>query len=225
MTQRHTAPFLALFAGLALLPLSACAGLNPAQAVIQEIAARLQALARQDGIASDPQRLYHRIREILLPRVDHKRVSALVLGRAWRKASTAQRRAFAEQFEHLLVRTYAHALHEAGAWRLRFLPSRFDPGERRAWVRTQLLRDGGEPLRVDYRLARQGQDWRVYEVQIEGVSLITNYRSSFSRILRREGMNGLIHRLAERNATAEAGGRGARKSASLSLPGTSPPSG
>lgn len=175
--------------------------LSGPQQVIRNTSERLRATLIEDRqrLTDDPAYLYRMADEVFLPHVDMARVSSLVLGKHWRKATPEQKQAFAEQFKRMLVRTYATALHELGDWEVRFPPLRMQPGEKRVLVQTQLIRTGAQPVAVDYSMYRKDGHWLAYDVKIEGVSLVTNYRSSFSRLIRQKGIGGLIEELAARN--------------------------
>jgi phospholipid transport system substrate-binding protein len=191
----------ALF-GLGWLAASAAAeGLAEPQQVIRDTSQRLRTILLEDRqqLTDDPTYLYRLADEVFLPHVDMGRVSSLVLGKHWRKATPAQKRAFAEQFKHMLVRTYATALRELGDWEIRFLPLRMQPGEKRVVVQTMVSRPGGPPVAIDYRMYLSDDSWRAYDVKIEGISLITNYRSNFASLIRQKGIGGLIEELDARN--------------------------
>lgn len=183
------------------LPRAVAGELPEPQRVIQETAVRLQEVLREerDRLIHDPGYVYRLAGEVFLPHVDMYRVSSLVLGRHWRTATAAQKRAFAREFERLLVRTYATALRELGDWEIEFLRLRMKPGTGNVLVRSRLIRAGAPPVAVDYRMYRKDGSWLAYDVKIEGVSLITNYRSSFSRLIRQKGIGALIGELAARN--------------------------
>jgi phospholipid transport system substrate-binding protein len=195
--------------GFALLAVLALSGprvgaeeLNAAQRVILEVSDRVQTVLVESGerLASDPDYVYELVDEVLLPHVDMERVSSLILGRHWRQATPEQRQGFMREFKRMLVRTYATALHEVDAWEIRFPPSRGEPRESGFLVQTQLVRAGAQPVAVDYQMHLRDGRWRAYDVKIEGISLITNYRSSFARLIQTRGMDGLIDELAQTNA-------------------------
>jgi len=194
------ASLLVLF-GLWLSPVLAGAQDGPQQ-VIQETAGRLQQALKKDRqrLRNNPDYAYRLADRIFLPHVDMHRVSSLALGKHWRKASAAQKRAFSEEFKKLLVRTYATALREMGEWELELLPLRMKPGDKKVQVQSKLIRPGAQPVAMDYTMYRKGGKWLAYDVKIEGISLVTNYRSSFSRLIRQKGIDGLIAELAARNA-------------------------
>lgn len=195
-----------LFGGLLVLfglwlPQAGATGLSEPQQVIQKTAQRLQQALREDRqrLIDDPGYIYRMVDQVLLPHVDMSRVSSLVLGRHWRKATAAQKQAFAEEFKRLLVRTYATALRELGDWRIEFPPLRMNPDAESVLVQSRMIRSGAQPLAMDYRMYCKDGKWLAYDVKIEGISLITNYRSSFSRLIRQKGIGGLIEELAARN--------------------------
>jgi len=156
-----------------------------------------------DRIEGDPRAVFGLVGEIVLPHFDFEIMSRLVLARNWRSASPEQRERFTEEFRRLLIRTYANALAEyTGQEDVRFPPQRIDPGRERVTVKTEIVRPSGPAIPVNYALRRTGGDWQVFDVDIEGVSLVQNYRSQFDGVVRREGVDGLIERLAERNREA-----------------------
>jgi phospholipid transport system substrate-binding protein len=144
--------------------------------------------------------------EIVGSRVDFSRVSSLVLGKYWGRATPEQREAFSREFKRLLVRTYATTFLELEDWEIRFLTFPPGAGDTDVTVRTEVIHPAGPPVGVVYRLRRDQDGWKAYDVVIEGISLVTNYRSSFAREVRRYGMDRLIERIAELNDRRESGG-------------------
>ncbi len=175
--------------------------------VIETISQRLQQVLEQnrERLKNDTAFLYRLADEIFLPHVDMSRVSSLVLGRSWRKATPAQKDAFILEFKHLLIRTYATAIRELGDWEIRMQAQRPRTVKGRALVQTHVLRPGAQPLAVDYQMHRSKGRWLAYDVKIESISLVTNYRSSFKRLIRQKGIDGLIEELAALNDAKESG--------------------
>ncbi len=155
----------------------------------------------QTRIAQDSARLNELVAEIVLPYFDFRRMSQWVLGRNWRTATVQQRERFVEQFRILLVRTYGRALSEYAGEKVTYLP--FDTGGEadRVTVRTEIEQSGGAPIPISYSMYLSDSGWKVYDVAVSGVSLVTNYRSSFGSIIRKDGMDGLIEQLGSRNGT------------------------
>lgn len=189
------------------------AGSPPAgpQTVIAEISDRLLHVlaSERERIRSDPDYVYLLADQILVPHIDFERVSSLVLGKHWRQATAEQREQFIQQFQRLLVRTYSTAFNEIGAWEIRFIPTRVGQNDRTASVRAQLIRAQQEPIDVLYSMHLTGGSWKAYDVKISGISLVTNYRASFSQEVRRIGIDGLIGKITSlndrRSGEAEAG--------------------
>jgi phospholipid transport system substrate-binding protein len=137
--------------------------------------------------------------EKILPHFDFEAMSRSVLGKNWREANKEQQEHFVSEFRTLLVRTYASALAKYRNQTIEYKPLRAQPDETRVTVKTQIVQPGGPPLPVDYVLKQTGDVWKVVDVSIEGVSLVTNYRGQFSNELKRTDMNGLIQRIADKN--------------------------
>ncbi|MCW8905606.1 MAG: ABC transporter substrate-binding protein [Sedimenticola sp.] len=187
---------------LMLLPLGAVAEpLAGPQQVIQSISDQLKGILVQnrERMNEDPAFVYQLANDVLIPHVDFGRVSSLVLGKHWRRASDQQRAEFAHQFQRLLVRTYSTAFKEFQGWEISYTPLRMNEGDQDVAVHTQVSREGAPPVDVVYRMHVKDGDWKAYDVQIEGISLVTNYRSSFAKEVRRSGMQGLIQRITELN--------------------------
>ncbi len=177
---------------------------SPQQLVIETTDRILKALrAEQAEIKKDPQRLYEIVDEIVLPHFDFRRMSSWVLGKHWRKATPAEREQFVKEFRTLLVRTYAAALNDNYDQKIEFLPLRAKKDATEVTVRTEVEVDSGFPIPINYKMYRtKDGEWLVYDVNIDGVSLVTNYRSAFSKEIRSGGLPRLIASLAERNQQA-----------------------
>lgn len=144
--------------------------------------------------------------EKILPHFDFERMSRMVLGKHWGKASKEQQQQFVTEFRSLLIRTYASALTKYRNQTIEYKPMRAQPTDTDVVVRTQIVQPGGQPLPIDYSLIKKEDGWKVYDVVIEGVSLVTNYRGQFSTEVRQSGMDGLIQRLADKNKQGAASG-------------------
>ncbi len=187
---------------------AATAPRSEAERVIMETASEALATIRRhrDEFEADPRRLYATIEERILPHFDFVSMSKLVLGKHWRKARPEQRRRFVEEFKTLLVRTYASALLKYSDSRLELLPTRKRSRPNRAEVQTQAVLADGHRIAMDYRLYKRQGRWLVYDVRVEGVSLVINYRSSFrNEIARNGGLSALIDKLARLNEQANDG--------------------
>ena len=174
---------------------------EPPQQVIQQVSEALKVILETEGerMRQDPAYVYQLANEVLVPHIDFAKVSSLVLGKYWRRASDVQQAAFTREFQRLLVRTYSTAFHELGDWEVRYLNERVANQSSDRRIRTQILRQGGEPLEVLYRMHLIDGSWKAYDVKIDGISLVTNYRSSFTKEARRLGMDGLISKITALN--------------------------
>lgn len=140
------------------------------------------------------------IEEKIGPHFDFPRMTGLAVGQGWRQADPGQREALTREFRTLLVRTYANALTAYKNQTVSFKPAAGKSAEGDATVRTQINQPGGRPISVDYRLGKAGASWKVYDVAIDNVSLVTNYRSSFATEFAKGGADGLIKVLQEKNS-------------------------
>ena len=159
---------------------------------------------RKEELTSNRQALYELIDEILLPRFDRRYAAQLVLGRHWRAASEAQREQFIEAFYQSLMRQYSDGLLEFDLSQLKILPYRGDPSKPRTVVRTVVVLDDGTEAPVDYGLVKKDSGWEVFDVTIEGISYVRNFRAEFNSEIQAKGLDAVIERL-EREAAEGAG--------------------
>lgn len=143
--------------------------------------------------------LYHLVDETLMPHADFERMSRLVIGKYWKQASDAQRADFKREFKRLLIRTYAVALQKASPETIIYLPARESARPDRSVVRTEVRVSGAETLPIHYYMHSRSGRWLVYDVQIEGISLVVNYRTSFGAKISHSGMQGLIDNIKRKN--------------------------
>ncbi len=153
--------------------------------------------------AGNQDRIFALAEEKILPNFNFERVSRLVLGKNWTKATPEQKTAFQAEFRTLLLRTYATALSKYRDQTIEYKPFRMQDDANTASVKTIILQPGGQPISVDYTLAKQSDAWKVYDIVIEGVSLVTNYRGQFAQEIRQNGLDSLIKKLSEKNAAAK----------------------
>lgn len=164
----------------------------------REVLAALE--AHEQEIRNDPGAVYRFVSELVLPRFDFRLMSRFVLGRHWNDASAEQRERFVREFKGLLVRTYGTSLAQYSDETVRFPPMNAEASSGRVTVPTEIVRGDGPPVPVNYSLYKNDSgEWKVFDVVIEGVSLVQNYRSSFGDEVSRNGLDALIKRLAERN--------------------------
>jgi phospholipid transport system substrate-binding protein len=177
--------------------------LAPPQQVIQKTADQLQVSLQKPEYKADFKKATALVDQIINPHIDFDRVAILVLGKHWRTATPVQKERFKQEFRMLLVRTYTTAFTEYANWKIRYLPLEKEASDKKAMVKTEILQSGGQPVAVNYRMIHEGDDWKVYDVLIEGISLLQNYRTSFNDEVEQTGsLDQLIKHLAERNAGA-----------------------
>jgi phospholipid transport system substrate-binding protein len=191
---------------LAWLPVSNAYSqdLLPPQRAIQEASDKLHQRLQDSAFTKDFAKITQFVNEVIYPHTDFDKISALVLGKIWKTASPEERERFKHEFQTLLVRTYSRAFIEFKEWSVRFLPLDMEPGANKVIVKTEVLQPGIQPVGVNYRmfLSETGQ-WKAYDIMIEGVSLVTNYRTTFTNEVQQKGsLEAVIESLAKRNAEA-----------------------
>lgn len=189
---------------LALVLFSQCliADEHPARRLIMETTEQVLERLRQEqeALQADNGRIYPLVEELILPHFDFQRMSAWVLGKHWRSATPGQRERFTREFQTLLVRTYAGALLEYNEQEVAYLPFRAAEDDRRVTVKTEIVQPGGVNIPLYYSLFRNEEgEWKVYDINIDGISLVTNYRSSFANQIHRGGIESLLNDLVQMN--------------------------
>lgn len=183
-----------------LTALGAPAAPDDPQEIVRETTQKVLEALRGEGdtLKDDPKHLHAIIEQLVLPHFDFRQMSQWVLGPHWRNASAEQRDAFVAQFEDLLVRTYSSALVDYRNQTVNYLPMRERSADE-VTVRASIDQGGGPAIPIAYEMHRTDTGWKVYDVAIDGVSLVINYRSSFGQEIRRNGIDGLIRRLDAKN--------------------------
>ncbi len=185
-------------------------GLNSHSAVAQEspdalvrknTTEILAALKADKDLAAGNQKKIEKLAdEKILPLFNFVRMTQLAVGRNWRDASDAQKKSLIDEFRTLLVRTYSTSLTQFRNQSIDVKPLKVAAADTEVVVKTQVIQPGGQPIPIDYSMEKSGDSWKVYDVLIDGVSLVTNYRSSFNTEIQKSGIDGLIKSLSERNA-------------------------
>jgi phospholipid transport system substrate-binding protein len=147
----------------------------------------------------DRAKIYKLAEEKILPNFDFKRICRLVLGKNWRSMTVDQRNVFQIEFRGLLLRTYAIALSKFRDQTIEFKPLRMKSSDKIVLVKTEITQSGGQPIDVNYALSNSTGKWLVFDIVIEGVSLVTNYRSQFASQVKKNGIEGLLKKLSEKN--------------------------
>ena len=186
-----------------LLPVALSAQQSEPKAMVKSVTEDVLAVLREDKAlqGGDRQRAMKLIEDKVAPHFDFQRMTGLAVGKSWQEADESQRQALATEFRTLLVRTYANALTAYRDQTVSFKPG--TGGGDEAAVRSQINKPGAKPISLDYQLARTGGEWKVYDIAIDNVSLVTNYRSSFQTELSKGGIAGLTKAIQEKNRRGE----------------------
>jgi phospholipid transport system substrate-binding protein len=176
--------------------------IDEAQQLVKTTADRVIARIKveRDVLRADPIRLHGLVDELIVPHFDFVRMSQWVLGKHWRGANTEQKSRFVNEFRKLLIRTYATALLEYSDRKIRYLPVHKDSEAKTVTVKTEVEQPGNKTVPINYRMHVKGNSWKVYDVSVDGVSLVSTYRASFASEIRKSGLDGLINSLAAKNA-------------------------
>lgn len=194
--------FVFMFLTLMLSTQSVAHASEAPDAMLQRITQEMITALRQHDkeLKDNPDKIYPIIDKILVPHIDWLAMSRWVVGRsAWERATDAQRQRFSNEFKDLLIRTYASTLRAYNNQTIEYLPIRGGIAKPRVQVNSLIRESGREPIKVAYRLANQGEKWQVYDISIEGVSLLKGFQSQFAQELQQKGLDALIDRLHHHN--------------------------
>lgn len=139
------------------------------------------------------------VEQKVLPNFDFQHMTQLAVGKHWPKATPEQQKALVNEFRTMLVRTYSSALSSVSDYKIEFKPFNAAPGDTEVTVNTEVSKPGAPPIPIDYRMEKANGAWKVFDVQVDNVSLVTVYRNSFNSEVRRNGVDGLIAALQRRN--------------------------
>lgn len=192
-----------LLLGLMPLSKSMAADLTAPELAIEEASNKLKVKMQEPGFTKDFKQITVFVEEVIYPHMDFDRISALVLGKNWKAASETEKTQFKQEFKILLIRAYSRAFVEFKDWTVQFLPLTKDENPSKVIVNTQVLQGGRKPISIDYRMLESSGQWKAYDILIEGVSLVTNYRTSFNAEIEKTGsLASVIADLTKRNKEA-----------------------
>jgi phospholipid transport system substrate-binding protein len=201
----------ALLSSLALTMISVAAGAadttahEVVESTVRSIAAQID--ARREQLSANRKELYGLIDRELLPKFDTDYAARLVLGKAWRNATPAQRQRFIDAFYNFLLRSYATAVLKFDQEMVRILPARRPPKDGKTVVETEMRMPDGSIVPVSYAMRSTPEGWKAYDVRIEGISYVQNYRNQFNAEVSARGLEALITRLEKDTADIDAGRR------------------
>ena len=150
-------------------------------------------------LEAEPDRLFDIIEKYIIPNLDDVTMAKLALGKNWRIASNDQKIDFVDQFRELLVLTYGKSLREFDDQKINFFPVTVDEKTTKVTVKSEVIQSGGPVIPVSYKMRVKDNTWKVYDISIDGVSLVTSYRGTFAQEIRKGGMEGLLLMLHDRN--------------------------
>ena len=156
--------------------------------------------AKREVIDEDPEEVYKLVHDHILPHLDEVTIAKLAVGKNWRAASREQKREIVKEFRNLLIRTYGKSLSEFSDQEINYFPVRMKQGDKKVVVKSEVLQPGGPAIPVSYRMRIKDNAWLVYDLSIDGVSLVTSYRGTFDQEVRKGGIDGLINYLKNRKA-------------------------
>lgn len=201
-TPRLFAKLLWCLLGAVLLLPPLASAQPPPDELVKSVANDVLKIVREDQALreGDTSRMAQLIEEKIVPHFDFERMTRLAVGRSWRQATPEQQKQLIEQFRTLLVRSYSGAYSAYRNIVVEVKPLKMQPNDEDVQVKTQIKLPGGAPpVEVDYSMFKTSSDWKVYDVVVNGVSLVTTYRSTFAEEVNRGGIDGLINTLVALN--------------------------
>jgi phospholipid transport system substrate-binding protein len=187
------------FIGIALILFSsALLAQETPDALVKSVTSEVIDVIKQDKAiqAGDQKRILQLVEEKILKHFDFSHMTALAMGREWKNALTTE-------FRTLLVRSYSNALSQYKNQTIDFKPLKMQPNDTDVIVRSEVKQPGAKPIGIDYEMSKAADGWKVYDVMVAGVSLVTNYRETFTQEVRTNGVDGLIKTLREKNKQLE----------------------
>lgn len=175
-------------------------------ALIKAVAQDVLTIIRQDKSiqAGNAKKIANLVDSKILPLFNFTRMTQLAMARNWRHASPDQQKALTAEFRTLLVRTYSAALTSYREQVIEFKPLRANPGDTEVTVKSEVKLAGTQPVAIDYQMEKTPMGWKVFDVKVDGVSLVTTYRDTFASEVRDHGIDGLIKSLATKNRESDA---------------------
>lgn len=203
---------MALLTGLSIMSSAGADEIAP-DAMIKNVTNDVLDIVRKDKDiqTGNTRKAVELVESKVLPNFNFPRMTSLAVGKDWRQATPAQQKTLTDEFKTLLVRTYSKALTEYRDQTIDFKPLKMQAGDTDVMVRTQIRQSGVKPVQLDYNLEKSDRGWKVYDISVGGVSLVTNYRSSFAQEVSANGIDGLIKSLHSKNTSGETTTTGVQK--------------
>ena len=150
-------------------------------------------------LRQEPERVYKIIDDYILPHLDDVTMAKLAMGKNWRKATKQQKLVFVDEFRNLLIRTYSKSLIEFKDQQINYFPVKLEADAYKTSVRAEVIQPGGPSIPMAYRMRIKNNAWKVYDIKIDGISLVTSYRGTFTQEVRKSGIDGLLKYLQDKN--------------------------
>jgi phospholipid transport system substrate-binding protein len=192
---------LALVLGFFLLSTPAFSQEDTPDVLIKKVTEDVLSIVRQDKEIQNGNtaKAIELVEAKVLPIFDFQHMTGLAMGRDWSKATPEQKKRLSDEFKTLLVRTYSNALTSYKNQSVRYKPTKMESADTDVLVRTEIVQPGSKPIQLDYSVEKGSAGWKVYDVVVAGVSLVTNYRDTFNQEVRANGIDGLIQMLVNKN--------------------------
>ncbi|HEX7403949.1 MAG TPA: ABC transporter substrate-binding protein [Usitatibacter sp.] len=189
----------------ALIPAIAAAQETP-DALVKRTADEIIAIIKADKDIQNGNsaKVFELAEQKVLPHFDFERMTRLAVGRNWSQANDEQKQSLVKEFRTLLVRTYSSSLSQYRNQTIDVKPTKVAPADKEATVRSAVIQQGGPPIPIDYTMEKADSGWKVYDVVIDGASLVTTYRGTFNDQVQKGGIDGLVKTLQERNRSPAA---------------------
>ncbi|OYY92566.1 MAG: hypothetical protein B7Y41_15410 [Hydrogenophilales bacterium 28-61-23] len=191
-----------LLAGLmAVFALGAVAEVMPPDVLAKNTTNDVLRIVKQDKEikGGNNKKILALVEEKILPNFDFRQMTQLAVGKNWSKATPEQQESLVHEFRTLLVKTYSASLSSVADYRIEFKPFKLAPNDNDVTVNTEVSKPGAPPIPIDYRMEKKDAGWKVYDVLVDNVSMVTVYRNSFNSEVRKGGVEGLLASLSRRN--------------------------
>jgi len=171
-------------------------------ALLERTSTEVISILRKDRelLEKEPERVYKLIDDYILPHLDDVTMAKLALGKNWRNASNQQKLDFVDEFRNLLVRTYSKSLLEFKDQTIKYFPLKLAADVQKTSVKAEVVQPGGPSIPLAYRVRLKNNAWKVYDIKVDGISLVTSYRGTFTQEIRKSGIDGLLAYLRDKNS-------------------------
>ncbi len=193
----------------AVCSLGAAAEIVPPDVLAKNTTNEVLRIVKQDKDikSGNNKKILDLVEQIILPNFDFRQMTQLAVGKNWGKATPEQQENLVNEFRTMLVRTYSASLSSVADYRVEFKPFKLAPGASDVTVNTEVSKPGAPPIPIDYRMEKKDAGWKVYDVLVDNVSMVTVYRNSFNSEVRKGGVEGLLAALSRRNQPAASGAK------------------